>query len=242
MKIYKLSAISSTNDYLNALASETTLENYTIVSTDFQLHGKGQLENTWHSDKGKNLLFSILIKINEFKIIDQSYLNFAISLAIYDVLKLYLDDIIIKWPNDILSRQNKICGILIENSVKSDKITHSIVGIGINVNQTKFPEYLKKVTSMKLDLKKDMNRDLLLEKVLFSIKKYVNKIENKQLTTLKNDYISVLYRINKPAMFEDKNGIIFMGKIIDVSNYGKLLIELNDESIREFEVKEVKFI
>lgn len=242
MKIYKLSAISSTNDYLKEFVSETTLENYTVITTNFQFQGKGQFDNIWHSKKDKNLLFSVLVKINDFKVMQQTYLNFAVSLAIYRALKSVLNDVKIKWPNDIMSRQKKICGILIENIVKNGKIEHSIVGIGLNVNQVDFPTYLKNVTSIKLDTKKETNCDLLLKKIVLSIKEQIKKIENKQFDTLQNDYKSVLYKMNEPTMFKDKNGAIFIGKIINVSKQGKLEIELDDETIRVFEVKEVSFI
>lgn len=242
MKIYKLSATSSTNLYLKKLALKSKLDNYTIVVTEFQTLGKGQFQNKWRSESGKNLLFSVLCKIKNFNIAKQAFLNFAISLAVYNVLETYLPKTNIKWPNDILSRQKKICGILIENSVKNGRVNHSIIGIGLNVNQIKFPLELPNATSLKKVLKKSFNRSKLLEELVFSIQKQLALIESKSFEELKFNYEKVLYKNRTPAMYKDIDGSQFIGKIIGVSNFGKLQIELENETIREFAVKEVSFL
>ncbi len=242
MKIHKLSATSSTNLYLKNLVLNSKPDNYTIVVTEYQTLGKGQFENKWHSEKGKNLLFSVLYKFDAFKITRQAYLNFAISLAIYKVLDAYLPKANIKWPNDILSRQKKIGGILIENSVKNGRVNHSIIGIGVNVNQIKFPLELPNATSLKKVLKKSFNRSKLLEEFVVSIQKQLALIESKSFEELKFNYEKVLYKNKIPAMYKDLDGNPFIGKIIGVSNIGKLQIELENETIREFSVKEVSFL
>ena len=242
MKIHKLNAISSTNDYLKSLVTETTVDNYTVVSTDYQTSGKGQMQNKWHSKRDKNLLVSVLVRVEKLKITNQYHLNFAISLAIFEVVSQYIDAVKIKWPNDILSRKKKLCGILIENVVKNDKINYSIVGIGLNVNQVNFPKELKNVTSLKLVSGKRINRNKLLKELVLAIQKKIYLLENHQFELLKNDYLKHLYRIQKPAMFKDKNSQIFMGKIIGVDNHGKLQMELDDESLVLFAIKEVSFI
>jgi BirA family biotin operon repressor/biotin-[acetyl-CoA-carboxylase] ligase len=242
MKIHKLSAISSTNDFLKDLVLITKPKNYTIVFADYQTDGRGQLEKKWHSEDGKNLLFSLLLKIKDFDATRQICLNYAISLAIFKVLNDILTNVKIKWPNDIMSRQKKICGLLIENTIKNDKIEHSIVGIGLNVNQVDFPKYLKNVSSLKLEAQQDFDRDELLKKIVEAIKIQIKRIENNTFNDLKKEYKAVLYKAQIPAMFKDKNDIIFMGKIIDVSSRGKLQIELDDESIKEFDAKDVKFL
>jgi len=242
MKIYKLSAISSTNDYLRELVFTKNAPNYTVVTTDYQTSGKGQFKNKWHSEKGKNLLFSILVEFKGLKINDQAYLNFAISLAVYDVLITYLPTVKIKWPNDILSRHKKIAGILIENSVKNGRLQHSIIGIGLNVNQINFPLNLPNATSLKKELVHSFNRDKLLEKIVLSVQKKIALLKNESFSILKKTYLKHLYKINKPTMFQDLEQNRFMGKIIDVSNEGLLKVELENETIREFAVKEIAFI
>lgn len=242
MKLYKLNATSSTNSYLKNLVLNTELNNYSIVVTEHQTSGKGQLQNKWHSERSKNLLFSVLYKNKDLKISNQAFLNFAVSLAIYDVLIPYLPNLKIKWPNDILSRHKKVCGILIENSVKNGSINYSIIGIGLNVNQTDFPLDLPMATSLKTILGKSFNRSKLLDKLILSLKKQLKRVEENYFTDIKFDYEHVLYKNQTPAMYKDSDGNQFIGKIISVSNSGMLQIELEYGSIREFAVKEVSFL
>ncbi|MCF6349686.1 MAG: biotin--[acetyl-CoA-carboxylase] ligase [Flavobacteriaceae bacterium] len=241
MKIIKLDAINSTNDYLKGLCKEINLENFTVVTARFQTKGKGQFKNNWHSEEGKNLLFSLLVKFKSFKIENQAYLNFAISTAIHAVLHTYLQHVKVKWPNDIMSRQYKICGILIENTVKNDKISQSVIGIGLNVNQVIFPKKIVNVTSLKKELKKEIDSKLLLEQLISSIKKEIQKLENNQFLEIYNTYIKNLYKLNKPSMFATKVNPFFLGKIIGVTNQGKLQVLKND-MVKEFNVKEIKIV
>ena len=160
MKLIKLNAIASTSSFLKELAQNSVLENYTVVTTNEQTKGRGQQANSWISEPHKNLTASVFIKDIDLNINNQKYLNFAISLAVFEVL---LDEQIpkpsIKWPNDIMSAKNKICGILIENNIRNHKINTTIVGIGLNVNQIEFPEFLKNVTSFKKIKDIDFNLD-----------------------------------------------------------------------------------
>ena len=241
MKIVKLNAIDSTNSYLKSLVKETSVENWTVVTAEYQTKGKGQFDNNWISDKGKNLTFSILTEFEEFSIDKQFYISKAISLAIYDTLSPILSTKInIKWPNDILAEHQKICGILIENSVKKTKIKHSIVGIGLNVNQTVF-QNLPNATSMKLISDKNFDLDELLEGLVGSIKKHVALLNTNDFDKIDSLYLKRLYKINIPTMFRDAKQTVFMGKIIGVSTEGRLRIELENETIKEFNLKEIQF-
>lgn len=240
MKLIKLNAIASTSSFLKELAQNSTLENYTIVTTNKQTKGRGQQSNSWVSEPHKNLTISVFIKDFDLQIMRQKYLNFAISLAIFEVL---LEEEIpkpsIKWPNDILSAKNKICGILIENNIRSHKIHSSIVGIGLNVNQTEFPEFLKNVTSLKKIKETDFNLDALLLKLIEKIKDKIQLLASKKYDTLENDYLKVLYKKNIPTMFKNSNDVLFMGIITGISASGNLLVELEDETIKEFGIKEI---
>ena len=139
MKIIKLSAIDSTNSFLKEMASGSVVENFTVVVTENQVKGRGQQGSTWESETGKNLIFSVFVAFNSLNISDKKYLNYAVSLAVFEVLqKENIPRIAIKWPNDILSAKLKICGILIENIVKSNKLQGSVIGFGLNVNQKYF--------------------------------------------------------------------------------------------------------
>lgn len=240
MKIRKLSAISSTNDYLKELYAKKDLDDFTVISTDYQTSGKGQGVNKWTSKKGKNLLFSVLVKNKSLEISNIPFLNFSISVAIYQVLKQYLSQVEIKWPNDIMAGNKKICGVLIENVIRKSVVNHSIIGIGLNVNQISFPENLPNASSLSILLSKEIDLDLLLKELIFSIQKQISILEEKQFSILKNTYEEVLYKKGTPSMFKSKRGKIFMGKIIGVSDAGLLQIELENGIITEFANKEVK--
>jgi BirA family biotin operon repressor/biotin-[acetyl-CoA-carboxylase] ligase len=242
MKIIKLDAIDSTNSFLKELAQNTSLENYTIVTTKAQKKGRGQMGAKWVSEPGKNLLCSVYVTFDGFPIADKALVNYAVSLAIIDTLKKFkLPKLAIKWPNDILSSSQKICGVLVENVMQGKDIKSAIIGIGINVNQEVFPSQLKNVTSIKNQIKRAVDLDDLLHKLVDELKKSIAFITNSTTNVLKKEYLKWLYKKNIPTMFKDSKNVLFMGKIVDVSLQGKLQIELEDESIQEFGIKEVSF-
>ena len=243
MKIIKLDAIDSTNSFLKDLSLTSALENLTVVLTQKQTKGRGQQESTWISEPYKNLTFSVFISLNDVKIIHRRYLNFAISLAIYKVLfDKKISKLSIKWPNDILSANKKICGILIENTFFGDKIKNAIVGIGLNVNQEIFPNSLPNVTSLKLETKITSDLDVLLNEILVELQNNIKLLESKYFHLLEKQYLDVLYKKNIPTMFKNSKDEIFMGIISGVSDDGNLQIQLEDDSIIEFGIKEVSIL
>ena len=140
MNIIKLNAIESTNLYLKKLAVEKELESYTVVSANYQSAGRGQMGANWHSEIGKNLTFSILIKFDTFEIERQFYLSMAVSLGLLAAIRFHImSPLFVKWPNDILADKEKLAGILIENIVSGNAIKQTVIGIGLNVNQEQFP-------------------------------------------------------------------------------------------------------
>jgi len=242
MNIIKLNAIDSTNSYLKELAAKSVIESYTVVVAKHQTTGRGQMGTTWVSDEGKNLTFSILINFDTFEVQDQFYLSMAVSLGVLNSVKMNVKTpIAIKWPNDILAEKDKLAGILIENVLSGNFIKHSIVGIGLNVNQQVFSESIGKVTSLKMISGIKFDKDKLLNKVVKSINYYIGYIERNEFKELKELYLESLYQFNKPSMFEDKNGTVFLGKIVDVFEDGRLVIEFENETTHKFNLKEIKF-
>ncbi|MCF6346738.1 MAG: biotin--[acetyl-CoA-carboxylase] ligase [Flavobacteriaceae bacterium] len=242
MKIVKLNAIDSTNSYLKDLIKQTTIENWTVIVTDNQIKGKGQFDNSWISEKGKNLTFSILAKFESLKAKQQFYLNYSISIAIYNVLRYYIPEkLSVKWPNDILSANHKICGILIESSINNSNVTHAIIGIGLNVNQEKFPSNILNASSLKIVMNKTIDKDELLDKILLEVQYQLHLIQQQKFKEIKQQYEKILYKKGVPSMFVDVNHNAFLGKIIGVTNEGKLQIELDDESLQVYGLKEIKF-
>lgn len=241
MKVIKLDAIDSTNEFLKGLSSKQELENYTVVTTENQTKGKGQMGAVWASEPSKNLIMSILVRDFLSDIYQIFNLNIAVSLAVIDVLEsIKIPDISIKWPNDIMSYNKKIGGILIENSIKSDGTIISIVGLGLNVNQTNF-ENLPKASSLAVICATEFDREALLFSIGTAIEKNI-ALWKQHPTILWNKYTDNLYKIGIPMAFSDQNNSNFMGIIQGVSSIGKLQVLLEDDSIAEFDVKEIQML
>lgn len=240
MKLIKLNAIDSTNSFLKELATNSTLENFTVVLSNNQIKGRGQQMNNWVSEPYKNLTISVFVKDFDLEIYQQKYLNFVVCLSVFKVLKdKKIEHLSIKWPNDILAGNKKISGILIENTFKGNKIKNSIIGIGLNVNQEKFPDFLKNASSLKTLTKKDFDLDVLLTDLITKMKDEFKVLTAKNYEKLENDYLNVLYKKNTPTMFKNSKDVLFMGIIRGLSKSGNLLVELENETIKEFGLKEI---
>ena len=219
------------------------VENFTTIVTDQQFLGRGQAGNKWVSEPFKNLIFSTFICFNNLPVTDKRYLNFAVSLAVFDTLKAYkIFNLKIKWPNDIMSANKKLCGILIENSIQKKKIASSVVGIGINVNQEIFPKNLQTASSIKNSIQKEVHLEELLKNILTSLQKYIALLEHKKFFLLEKQYLKVLYKKGVPTAFKNLKNKLFMGIVKGVSANGSLQVELENGAIKEFEIKEIKFL
>ena len=241
MKLIKLNAIDSTNAFLKGLASKQELENFTVVSAESQTKGKGQMGAVWTAEASKNLIMSVLVK---YFLLDASQifnLNIAVSVAVIEVLEsINIPDLSIKWPNDIMSYNKKIGGILIENSIKSDGTIVSIVGLGLNVNQIDF-ENLPKASSLALVSGKEFDKESLVISICESIE---NKIAIWNFSPIEfwDIYTKNLYKFGVPMPFSDPNDNHFMGIIQGVSAIGKLRVMLEDDRIAEFDIKEIQML
>ena len=242
MNLIKLDAIDSTNTYLKGLISKNDVEDYTVVLANSQTNGRGQMGTNWVSEASKNLTFSVFKKINCLNNDEQFYLSIATSLAVFKALKKFnIPALKIKWPNDILSANHKICGILIENVIKNGKMSAAIIGIGININQVDFngvmnASSLKKITGIVYD------KEEVLSKIINQIEKYERLILNRNFKELKEEYEHFLFRKEKPSTFKDKNGDLFMGFIKGISGKGLLQVLLEDNVLKEFDLKEIKLL
>lgn len=243
MKIIKLNATDSTNSFLKELQQNLILESFTVIATDMQLKGRGQQGSGWVSEPYKNLAFSVLVCFDDLLLSQKKYLNYAVSLGVLSALKEEnIPNLSIKWPNDILSGNKKLCGILVENNLKGKKIASAIIGIGLNVNQVDFPKELTKASSLKLIAKRDFDLDVLLNKILLNLKEYILLLKQKQFQVLETNYLNNLYKKNIATMFKDSNNVLFMGLIRGISLDGKLQVELEDETVKEFGIKEISFL
>lgn len=241
MKIIKLDAIDSTNSFLKELAQSSSIDDYTVVVTKNQTSGRGQMNNSWVSEPNKNLTFSIFTKFKNISIEQQPYLSFAVALAIFEVLKkVSVPDLAIKWPNDIMSGNKKICGILVETTLAKPKIKNTVIGIGLNVNQTKFPISLSNASSLINVVGKEFDLEKLMIQLTENIRLTIDSLEHQQLEAIHQDYQKYLYKKDVPTAFKnEKTQLFFMGMIKEVSTSGNLRIQLEDDSIVEFGIKEI---
>ena len=243
MRIIKINATNSTNSFLKELAQNSSLDEITVAVTNNQTSGRGQMNNSWISEPYKNLTFSLFTTLKKVKVEHQAYLNFAVSLAIYDVLLEYdVPNLYIKWPNDIMSGKKKICGILIENTFSYSRIKNTIIGIGLNVNQEKFHKNLTNASSLKIILKKSIELEALMNTIINHINLKISCVELKNFNQIYNRYHQALFKKGIPTTFlNQKTNQLFMGIINGVSSSGNLQIQLEDNSICEFGLKEISF-
>ena len=171
-----LNETHSTNSYLRELIMrEKEQPEGTVVITDYQTAGRGQKGNSWESERGKNLTFSILLHPNHIPPGKQFILSQLISIAIVGVLKEYDRHFTIKWPNDIYWKEKKIAGMLIEVDLTGSSLSNAIIGIGININQRHFKSDAPNPVSLTQITGKEHNLSELLEKILDSIVDEYNK-------------------------------------------------------------------
>jgi len=171
MEYIKFDTIDSTNDFLKSLAQTRDFDDFFYISTDFQTKGRGQRTNIWQSECCKNVLMSIFLH-PPWNLKQQAVLNQMVSVSIVSVLqKFNIPGLRIKQPNDIMSGDKKIGGILIENVIAKNRWKQSIIGIGLNVNQTNFVN-LPHACSMKSLTGKDYKVDLIIDELITELKKH----------------------------------------------------------------------
>ena len=241
MKLIKLDAIDSTNEFLKGLSNNQLVENFTVVSAESQTHGKGQMGSIWVSETSKNLIMSILVRDFVTDINQIFDINIVVSVSILNVLEDFsIPELSIKWPNDIMSYNKKIGGILIENSIKSNGAIISIVGLGLNVNQTNF-ENLPKASSLASICNATFNKEEILLKIVEEMEINIQSW-NKNKESLRFDYTNSLFKKGIPMPFADYNQQNFMGIIQGVSGIGMLQILLDNDTVSEFDIKEIQML
>ena len=250
MKITHFKTLESTNQYLQNLLNEGIDIVDNIVVTDFQTSGKGQGKNVWESEDGKNLLFSIALDMSFLKAENQFILTQIVSVTIINVLKKHLpeESLFIKWPNDIYFNDKKIAGILIKNEIKGMMMGTSIIGIGLNVNQTSFDENLPNPISMKMITGNDYDLDELLSAISYQLSANSQQptANSQQPTAISqqlsaNSYIKHLYRYQQWAFYKHEGSVKEM-MITGYDRFGRLILkEKNDHEV-VCDLKEIAFV
>jgi BirA family transcriptional regulator, biotin operon repressor / biotin---[acetyl-CoA-carboxylase] ligase len=233
--------LPSTNTHAASLQRNSGLTEGTIIYTNYQMAGRGQAGNKWESEDGKNLLISIILFPSFIIPSEQFQISMTISLGICDFLKRYIPVCRIKWPNDIYVNNDKIAGLLIENSIMGNQIESTIAGIGLNVNQDTFKCEAPNPVSLKSIIKKELDLITCLNELVSDIDLRYSQLLEGNHDQIKKEYISKLFRLNIWSEYRDKNGI-FTGRIITLSESGNLLIERQSGKTNEYSFKEVEFI
>lgn len=205
-----------------------------VVVADYQTAGRGCGTNTWESERGKNLLFSALIHPNQITASHQFHISMAVSVAISEALEQYIGDVSIKWPNDIYWRNGKICGILIEQTLKGTTIKESIIGVGLNVNQRIFRSDAPNPVSLWQITAQETDRDALLSDILSRLRQLLAE-------DVRSRYMARLYRRSGFHPYTDAGGA-FMARIADVRADGRLVLADDEGRERIYAFKEVQFI
>jgi len=240
-KVVKLEETGSTNRFLNELIQSEILPEGTVVTANYQIAGQGLGGTSWYSDPGKNLLMSVVFN-PEFLPVKKIYLiSKAIALAIKDFLMEENIHAKIKWPNDIYVEDKKICGVLIENSLRGSVVLQSICGIGLNINQETFPADIPNPVSMKLVTGKNYSIDECRVKLCRQLEKRYLQIKSQNFNFINNDYLKSLHRFYEMETYETAGGK-FNAQIIDVEDEGRLVIKKENGAILRFSFKEIKFL
>jgi BirA family biotin operon repressor/biotin-[acetyl-CoA-carboxylase] ligase len=241
--VIRLDKTTSTNAHIIDLLKSSRPDEGLVVTADNQLAGRGQENNTWESEPGKNLTISVLLFPRFLPPDRQILLSMAIALGVYDLVyyKVNSQPVKIKWPNDIYIGDRKVCGLLIQNSVIGNIFEYSVAGIGLNVNQEKFlsdalnPVSIKMVTGREYSLNETLDQ---LCKWLDSRYSQLRMGDRKGIT---EEYLSLMYRLNEWRIYEIR-GSAAEAKIVGVNNYGHLQLEERNGNRSECDAKEVKFL
>lgn len=239
-------SVDSTNN--EALARIHDTDVLSVLAAREQTSGRGQRGNVWKTVPGQNLTFSIMLKFGTgllppFPAIRQFRLSQAAALSVVSFLKDNGIAAKIKWPNDIYAGNLKICGILIENSVSGAELRHSIIGIGLNVNQKEFPADLPNPTSMSIETGKEYPcLDIMLEKYITEFDRWLDMVlSDASATELAGIYGQNLYGDGKTMEYRDTgSGERFSARISGVTETGMLRLEDISGQIREYAFKEVE--
>ncbi len=234
-----LESVDSTNSYCMKLAQEGEQEGLAVAAF-FQEKGRGQRGNTWDSERGENLTFSLLLRPNFLRVEEQFMISKAIALSICDWLNNNNVDACIKWPNDIYVGEKKIAGVLIENSFSTPFLDISIIGIGINLNQVVFSSSIPNPLSMTLLTGLQYRPEVVLSELIVSIQMRYFQLKYVLKEKISEDYLKSLYRFQKFYNYSSVDGF-FKARITGIKPTGEIILEMEDGQRKSFGFKEITF-
>ncbi|MBZ4675456.1 MAG: birA [Anaerophaga sp.] len=240
-EIIQPESTSSTSLHLKELLKQQNLPECSVVITNRQTAGRGQPGNTWEAEPGKNLTFSIVFFPQMVPATSQFILSKTVAVAIATSLEKYIRPVEIKWPNDIYYNDQKLGGILIENSLHGNSISQSIAGIGININQTSFPESIPNPISVKMITGNNMDLQTMFHQVFQSLLFYYQKLTKNNTKEIEKSYLSHLYRRMGFHKYRDSNGE-FLARISHIGPAGHISLTRSDGTTSKYAFKEVEFV
>ena len=237
-QLYFLPVCESTNSEAYQLLNKNeAIEGCTVVAAH-QTRGRGQRGNSWEAEPGKNVTLSVILSPSFLAARQQFYLNMAVSLAALDLLREQgLPEAQVKWPNDLFFQDKKLGGILIENSINSYRLQHSIVGIGLNVNQLQFES--PSATSMARELGRALDVENVTERLLELLEKRYLQLRSGHTGQLRHAYLQALYRYQEVHTYIAGNQRV-QGQIVGVDEDGRLAVEVENQ-LRYFSFKEISY-
>ena len=238
--VKRLPAVTSTNTEAARLIKENRAPEGTVILAGYQTHGRGQGKNQWVSEKGLNLLMSLILKPDFLPAMKQFYLSMSIAAGIQQYISGLGIPAMIKWPNDILTRGFKLAGILIENTVMSSCLATSVIGIGMNVNQQSFPADLPNATSLSLETGKTYDLTETMRNLISHLENSINLLYERRFSDTRTIYLNHLWKLNTRSTFTDNTGS-HEGKIVDVAETGELVVMKKTGETILYEFKEVVF-
>ena len=245
-----LPTVDSTNSFVREMLqkegakhamSVNLLQGFTLVVADDQTKGRGQKGNSWETEKGKNLTFSLLCHPDFILASHQWLLSQCMAVAIQQTLSQYVEGVEVKWPNDIYIGNKKISGTLIECDLQGKHISNCIIGVGININQTVFRSDAPNPTSLQLLTGKEFDREEVLSSLLHYFQDYYAQLQEGQEETICQLYMQYLYRREGFHRYRDAHGE-FMAEIAGIEQTGHLRLRYEDGNVVRYELKEVQFM
>ncbi|MGB7784617.1 MAG: biotin--[acetyl-CoA-carboxylase] ligase [Salinimicrobium sp.] len=240
MHLIKVNAINSTNSFAREMFRENNQMPATCIVAKKQLQGRGQRGTIWNSEEGKNLTFSVVYPKPALSPGRQFVLSAAVATTVLEVLeKFEVPRLKVKWPNDIMSANLKIGGILIENVIAEAKVAASVIGIGLNVNQQSF-EGLPGAGSMKSVCGRDFDLEEVLQQLMLALEKRLDHLSEETSEEILNTYKKHLFRRQVPSTFQLPDKTYFTGIIVDVTPEGMLQVQQEEDLLQEFDLKEIR--
>jgi len=240
--LQELPQCASTNDFAFDQLKNHSVKEGTVYYTFCQTKGRGQSNNSWLSEPYKNIAFSTVLFPTFLKPKEQTYLSQAVALATRQLFTMYTKKRVnVKWPNDIYIDEKKVGGILIQNVLTSNQINCSVVGIGLNINQSAFPDTLAKASSLAIMEGQEYNLQELCLDLCVCLDEFYWQLQQRRFAEIYQQYKKQLYRRNVDTWFEDASGNRFQGTITTVDEAGRLIVAING-TMKAFNLKEIRMI